>query len=189
MLLKRVLLLGCFLVLTAACVSCRSEEVRGNSRVQTTTTASTEISSEALGAVREPETSTNASKAKIATDAAESGVIKSGSFISGEHATSGIARIVNNSGQLVLELDQTFETSPMGPDLVVVLHRSEDVIGSTEPPAFPLREGDYAILAELESFSGGQRYLIPTDVNLDDYRSVAIWCRRFNATFGAATLQ
>jgi hypothetical protein len=109
--------------------------------------------------------------------------------MSGEHPTSGIAKIFNNSGQLVLELDQSFETSPMGPDLVVVLHRSENVLGSTTPPAFPLREGDYVILAELQSFSGDQRYDIPATVNLDEYRSVAIWCRRFNATFGAAALQ
>jgi hypothetical protein len=90
---------------------------------------------------------------------------------------------------LVLELDEAFQTSSMGPDLVVVLHRAEDVLSTTEPPAYPLQEGNYIILAPLESFSGAQSYPIPENVNVDEYQSAAIWCRRFNATFGAATLQ
>ncbi len=187
--LKRFLLLSFSIALMAACASGQSEGVKDNSTAETTITTSEKVSAEAAGAASESEENSNTPESKTATKAAELGVIKSGNFVSGEHDTSGVARIINNSGQFVLELDETFQTSPMGPDLVVVLHQSEDVIGSTEPPAFPLREGDYIVLAELESFSGIQRYAIPAAVNLDDYRSAAIWCRRFNATFGAATLQ
>ncbi|MGG6242323.1 DM13 domain-containing protein [Nodosilinea sp. AN01ver1] len=140
-------------------------------------------------AIAASQESTSTSEPESSTRAAESSVIKSGSFVSGEHETSGGAQIIDDGDQFILELDETFQTSSMGPDLVVVLHRSEDVIGSTEPPAFPLQEGDYVFLAELESFSGAQRYAIPADVNLDDYQSAVIWCRRFNATFGAATLR
>ena len=165
--LKRFLLLSFSIALMAACAPSQSEGANNNSTAGTTITTSEEAS----------------------TEVAEPGVIKAGDFVSGEHDTSGVARIINSDGQFVLELDETFQTSSMGPDLVVVLHRSEDVIGSTEPPAFPLQEGEYVVLAELESFSGSQRYAIPADVNLDDYRSAVIWCRRFNATFGAATLQ
>ena len=28
-----------------------------------------------------------------------------------------------------------------------------------------------------------------SNVNIEDYKSVAIWCEKFNATFGAARLQ
>ena len=115
--------------------------------------------------------------------------VKSGTFTSGEHPTQGTVRIVMQNGSPVLELGDDFQTSEMGPDLVVILHRSDDVIGSTEPPAYPLQEGDYIFLAELQEFRGAQSYPIPADVNLADYQSVVIWCRRFNATFGAATLQ
>jgi hypothetical protein len=76
----------------------------------------------------------------------------------------------------------------MGPDLVVILHRSSDVLSTTKPPAFPLKEGDYVILAPLKQFSGAQEYAIPSTVNLADYQSAAIWCRKFNATFGTAKL-
>jgi hypothetical protein len=118
----------------------------------------------------------------------EKKVVKSGSFVSGEHPTQGIARIVDQGGKFAIELDSNFKTFDMGPDLVVVLHRSDDVIGNTNPPAYPLKEGDYVFIEELQKFSGAQTYAIPSNVKLDDYKSVAIWCRKFNATFGAAKL-
>ncbi|MBE9160581.1 DM13 domain-containing protein [Nodosilinea sp. LEGE 06152] len=173
--LKRFLLLGFSVVLLAACGPGQPEVAEDSSTAET--------------AIATSEESTSTPEPEAATSAAEPSVIKSGSFVSGEHETSGGARIIDDGGQFVLELDETFQTSSMGPDLVVVLHRSDDVISSTEPPAFPLQESDYVVLAELESFSGIQRYAIPADINLDDYQSAAIWCRRFNATFGAATLQ
>lgn len=116
-------------------------------------------------------------------------VLRSGKFVDGEHPTQGTVRIVKQNNQRLLKLDQTFTTSTSGPDLVVILHRLADVIGSTTPPAFPIKEGDYVLLAPLKSYSGTQSYLIPVSLNLDDFKSVAIWCRRFNATFGAATLK
>lgn len=112
--------------------------------------------------------------------------IKSGTFISGEHATQGIARIITKEGKSFIELDKSFKTSRSGPDLVVVLHRSHNVIASTRPPAYPLKRGDYIVIAPLKKFSGAQSYLIPNNINLANYKSIAIWCRRFNATFGAA---
>lgn len=118
-----------------------------------------------------------------------SSVLRSGSFASGEHPTQGGAKIINQGGKRILELDQTFSTFSMGPDLVVILHRAENVLGSTQPPAYALKSGDYLILAPLKQFSGSQTYTIPDNVDLAAYPSVAIWCRKFNATFGAARLQ
>ncbi|MBW4581281.1 MAG: DM13 domain-containing protein [Tildeniella nuda ZEHNDER 1965/U140] len=115
-------------------------------------------------------------------------VVSSGSFTSGEHPTQGTARVVNQNGKLFLELDQKFKTSNLGPDLVVILHRSSNVLGSTKPPAYPLKAGDYTLLAPLRKFSGTQRYAIPATINLAEYKSAVIWCRKFNATFGAARL-
>jgi hypothetical protein len=113
---------------------------------------------------------------------------KTGTFVSGEHTTQGTASITTKNGQSFIELDKSFKTSSSGPDLVVILHRSSNVIGSTKPPAYPLKKGDYIILGRLQKFSGAQSYAIPKNINLADYKSAAIWCRKFNATFGAATL-
>jgi hypothetical protein len=113
----------------------------------------------------------------------------SGRFISGEHPTQGGVQIINQDGKRILQLDQQFTTSTAGPDLVVALHRSANVIGETDPPAYPLQEGDYVVLAPLQQYSGTQSYEIPANINLEDFQSAVIWCRQFNATFGAAALQ
>ncbi len=116
-------------------------------------------------------------------------VLKSGNFQSGEHPTQGQVRIVTQNGKRFLEFDQAFKTSSSGPDLVVALHRSPDVLSRTTPPAYPLREGEYLILAPLQKFNGAQRYALPAAVNLANFQSAVIWCRQFNATFGAAMLR
>lgn len=120
---------------------------------------------------------------------AQATVLRSGSFVAGEHPIEGTVRIIMQNNQRRLELDSAFSTSTSGPDLFVVFHRSADVIGSTTPPAYPIQEGDYVLLAPLQSYSGAQSYTIPDSLNLDDFQSAAIWCRQFNATFGAATLK
>ncbi|KAM3094447.1 DM13 domain-containing protein [Phormidesmis sp. 146-12] len=120
---------------------------------------------------------------------AKSSVISSGNFVNGEHPTQGKAEIVNQNGKRILQLNDQFKTSTSGPDLVVVLHRSANVIGETTPPAYPLKEGDYTVLAPLKEYSGAQSYEIPENLTLDGFQSAVIWCRRFNATFGSAALK
>lgn len=116
-------------------------------------------------------------------------VVSSGTFVSGEHPTKGGVKIVKEGNKRLIQLDPQFSTFNMGPDLVVILHRSNNVIGSTKPPAYALKAGDYVVVAPLKKFEGTQTYTIPESVNLADYKSVGIWCRKFNATFGAAALK
>lgn len=67
--------------------------------------------------------------------------------------------------------------------MYVILHRAASL------PKGGLKEQDYLTLGRLQRLKGSQRYSIPQDINLVNYRSVAIWCRKFNATFGYAPLQ
>ncbi|MBM0744833.1 DM13 domain-containing protein (plasmid) [Phormidium sp. CLA17] len=154
----------------------------GEAAKQQTTENSTPV------ATTPPAQSAQSESIAQSTNTAKPTTVRSGSFAPGEHPTQGVARIITQAGKAFLELDEAFKTSDMGPDLVVILHRSSDVLGSTKPPAYPLKEGDYALLAPLQKFSGAQRYAIPTNVNLTEYESAVIWCRKFNATFGAAKL-
>lgn len=130
-----------------------------------------------------------ASPTWMAQNSKQPAVVKSGTFKSGEHPTQGKVRIVTQNGKTFLELDQGFKTSSAGPDLVVALHRSGNVLGSTKPPAYPLKQGEYVVLAPLQKFNGAQQYAVPANLNLANFQSAVIWCRQFNATFGAATLR
>jgi Electron transfer DM13 len=54
--------------------------------------------------------------------------------------------------------------------------------------AYEVNISELAPFSPLKKFSGAQSYKIPNNINLADYKSAAIWCRKFNATFGAAKL-
>lgn len=143
---------------------------------------STEVPSEPVPALEAPRTLAPGAALKSAMAEV------SGDFVSGEHPTMGTATLVTEGENRYVEFSAQFRTSA-GPDLVVVLHVSPDVVGTTEAPAHSIREGDYVVLAPLQAVSGLQRYTIPSDIDVTQYASVAVWCREFNATFGAAAFQ
>ena len=106
---------------------------------------------------------------------------KTGKFVAAEHPTQGAVSIVNEKGKRYLVFDKTFK-SDMGPDLYVILHRGAVL------PKGGLKESDYVTIGRLQKVSGTQRYTIPNNIDLKNYRTVAVWCRAFNATFGYALL-
>ncbi|MDZ8051464.1 MAG: DM13 domain-containing protein [Aulosira sp. ZfuVER01] len=105
-----------------------------------------------------------------------------GAFKAGEQPTQGKVKVVTEKGNLYLEFDQNFKTN-QGPDLYVILYRSDN------PPISGIKEKDYLSIARLQKTSGTQRYALPEKVKLGEFKSVAIWCRKFNATFGYAPLE
>lgn len=107
---------------------------------------------------------------------------QSGIFQTGEHPTTGNVRVITEQGTRYLEFDQNFKTVK-GPDLFVILYKDSTV------PIYGIKDKDYAQIARLQKLSGVQRYVIPNNVKLADYKSVAVWCHQFNATFGYAPLK
>jgi len=110
---------------------------------------------------------------------AKSTILKSGSFMPAEHPTEGTAQIVSQGRRRYLEFSQAFQTDE-GPDLYVILHRDDNL------PITGLRSQDLVIIGRLQKVKGSQRYRIPNNINLANFRSVAIWCRQYNANFGYA---
>jgi Electron transfer DM13 len=106
---------------------------------------------------------------------------KAGKFVPAEHPTQGMAKIVIDKGAAFIEFDSAFKTDD-GPDLHVILYRT------SQPPVKGIKEADYVNLGKLQKIAGSQRYAIPKNAKLMDYGSVAIWCQKFNATFGYAAL-
>ncbi|MCY7275727.1 MAG: DM13 domain-containing protein [Phormidesmis sp. CAN_BIN44] len=119
------------------------------------------------------------------TETALSGeaIAAAGTFVAAEKPTVGTARIVVENGQRYLVFDSAFQTSDQGPDLHVVLDPSN------KPPAQYQDPTQYINLGKLQKFAGEQRYPIPATVDLSKFKSVGIWCRMANATFGYAPLQ
>ena len=92
------------------------------------------------------------------------------------YTTSGQAIVLGNgTGQRFLRFEE-FATDN-GPDLNVYLVNSStgDV-------------SDYIDLGDLRGNIGEQNYEIPTDVDLEVYDQVVIWCVRFGVAFGSASL-
>ncbi len=108
-------------------------------------------------------------------------LIASGNFVKAEKTTTGKAKIVSINGKRYLKFDQSFSTGN-GPDVKVILHKNSSVPAN-------IKEGNYITLSLIKSFNGEQKYEIPANVNLDNYKSVGIWCEEFNATFGYASLK
>ena len=118
----------------------------------------------------------------LADDHLSDQVIAQGQFVTVEqdHPTAGKAIITEENGQKYLTFDDEFTTA-RGPQVKVVLHRDASV-------PVNLQEDSYIAIAPLESFDGTQKYLLPSSIDVDDYQSVAIWCEKFNVTFGYAAL-
>jgi hypothetical protein len=112
-------------------------------------------------------------------------VVRQGEFISHEHDTSGLARLVRNlDGSYVVEL-VGLDTSN-GPDLRVWLSDQPVRAGAQGWRVFD--DGKWVELGRLKGNRGDQRYAVPAGTNLDKLDSVAIWCKRFSVSFGAASL-
>lgn len=136
----------------------------------------------------EAEAPTTDSGSETTAGSIESSATRQGVFASAEHETTGSVELISQDGEATLVFDDSFSTSN-GPDLVVVLHRSANLIAETTPPAYPLNEEDYVVIAPLTATNGRQEYAVPAEIDLTAFEAVAVWCQQFNATFGAAPLQ
>ncbi|MDX3533452.1 DM13 domain-containing protein [Streptomyces sp. MB09-01] len=112
--------------------------------------------------------------------------VAQGTLISHEHATTGTVTLLRLAdGSHVLRLED-LDTSN-GPDLKVWLTDAPVVEGVAGWRVFD--DGEHVSLGALKGNKGDQNYAVPADVNPADYSSLAIWCDRFDVSFGAAALK
>lgn len=111
--------------------------------------------------------------------APEIATLATGAFRSLAHTTSGTASIVElGDGRRFVRFEDLDTDS--GPDLRVYLSQAPaDGDASALDDAF-------VDLGALKGNQGNQNYAIPDGVELDDIRSVSVWCRRFSVGFGVA---
>ena len=105
-----------------------------------------------------------------------------GTFGARSHPASGVAVVLTDGTQTFLRFDDDFATDN-GPDLNVYLTAAGPDASVGDLAA------DFVDLGDLKGNIGAQNYEIPADVDLDRYRTVAIWCVRFSVVFGTAELE
>jgi hypothetical protein len=126
-----------------------------------------------------------ASLLPIAAHAQSGEPVATGTFHGQVHATSGkVAVYKDKKGAEVLRLTN-FKTSN-GPDVHVVLIAADDAMDNDN---FLDKKIDRVELGKLKGNEGDQNYTIPAGTDLAKFKTVAIYCERFNATFGAAPLE
>ena len=118
-----------------------------------------------------------------AAAAAQTTALATGRFHGVAHETKGSATIYQlPDGKRTLRLTE-FETSN-GPDVQVYLVAAEDA-----RDAETVKTAGFVSLGAMKGNIGDQNYEVPSDVDLDKYRAVTIWCRRFSANFATAPLK
>ena len=111
-------------------------------------------------------------------------LIARGSFgsVDSIHRGQGTASVLRlTDGTRVLRFEEFSVTN--GPDLFVYLS------GNTEPRTSAELHDVHAFeVAALKGNVGDQNYALPADLDLQDFKSVVIYCRRFSVVFSSAPL-
>lgn len=109
-------------------------------------------------------------------------VLLSGEFHSVAHETRGTATVHElGAGRRVVRFTG-FSTSN-GPDVRVYLVAAPDAADDES-----VTKAGFVELGKLKGTEGDQNYEIPADLDLEKYRAVTIWCRRFSVNFATAPL-
>jgi electron transfer DM13 len=105
-----------------------------------------------------------------------------GNFRGIAHETKGMAAIYKlPDGKRVLRFSG-FETSN-GPDVHVYLVAATDAKDDDT-----VKKSGFIDLGSIKGNIGDQNYELPAGVDLDTYRAVTVWCKRFGVNFATAPL-
>ncbi|MFG2005841.1 DM13 domain-containing protein [Spirillospora sp. NPDC048911] len=128
-----------------------------------------------------PASGTSASGAPQGAAAQTREVFSTSTWQSVSHGkTTGKVKVYKHpDGSYALRLEN-LDTSN-GPDLKVVLSKGGHETQQNLSP-------DYRSLGTLKGNKGSSNYAVAAGVDLSQYKSVVIWCKRFDAVFAAAPI-
>jgi Electron transfer DM13 len=109
-------------------------------------------------------------------------VLVSGSFHDVAHKAAGEATIYQLAGGRRVLRFTNFETSN-GPDVHVYLVATKDASDSET-----VKNAGFIEVGALKGNIGDQNYELTSDLDLNKYRAVTIWCKRFGVNFATAPL-
>ncbi|MEL6112824.1 MAG: DM13 domain-containing protein [Pseudomonadota bacterium] len=118
----------------------------------------------------------------VPADAASTTTLASGVWTKKSFRVSGDWSIYEKDGQTFIELSDDFKTKN-APDLKIFLSpKSVDSVNGRNAT-----EGS-VLIAPLTSNKGGQVYLVPSSVDINDYASILIHCEAYSKLWSAASL-
>jgi Electron transfer DM13 len=125
---------------------------------------------------------TDAATGNAAAGAEPITTLARGAFMALEHETAGRVIVVElEDGTRFLRLE-ALETSN-GPDLRVYLSSVP-----AQDDWYVYDDEDFVDLGGLKGNLGNSNYEIPNGIDVSDFESAVIWCRRFSVGFGVASL-
>lgn len=145
------------------------------------TTTSTTTTAPVASTSSSPSSTSSTTTSTTTTTIAYPIVLSDSTFVDVAHGGSGTVLVLElEDGSRVVRFEDLDVDN--GPDLVVIL--SDRPITGADDYA----DGEWLSLGELKGNQGNQNYDLAADVDLGEWQTVAIWCRRFNTTFNAAPL-
>ena len=105
-----------------------------------------------------------------------------GEFKGLAHETRGHAEVFDVEGKQFIRFTG-FSTSN-GPDVHVYLVAAPDASSDDV-----VRHAGFINLGKMKGNQGDQNYELPPNVDFSSYRSVSLWCQRFNVNFGSCSLR
>jgi hypothetical protein len=120
---------------------------------------------------------------KKTSSAAEPQVLYLSNFHEVAHPAKGTATVyILPDGKRTLRFTD-FEVSN-GPDVVVYISAIDDANDNDT-----VKNSKFISLGSIKGNIGDQNYELPDDLDLNVYRSVVIWCKRFSVNFAVAPLK
>lgn len=103
-------------------------------------------------------------------------------FVTKKYDVKGSWQIVEENGKTLIRFNKNFKTKG-GPDLKIFLSPLSigDVTGKTATKGA-------VQLGELQSTKGGQDYILPDGVSLEDFKSVLVHCEQYSVLWGGGDL-
>ena len=105
-----------------------------------------------------------------------------GGWVNKQYNIKGGWEILEKNGKSIIKFTDNFQTKG-GPDLKIFLSK-RDITSATGKNA----TSNSILLSALKSNSGAQEYVVPSNIDLNDYQSVLIHCESFSVLWGGANI-
>lgn len=116
-----------------------------------------------------------------AMNLAYAGVSSQGGWVSKQYQVNGAWQIEKRDGQTVIKFSDDFQTNN-GPDLKLFLTKNDisSVTGSNASGG--------VLISKLKNVNGYQEYVVPGNININDYASLVILCEKFSVLWGGTNI-